>query len=401
MGYYSVRGYVGTAIVRTVVWMSLVSLVAVCDDESHSAGLISKCTMHKSLRIASLGWIWIVSINAMVAALLACSIHNVFCNKQQQSYLSNILAPLTAALTFAGVGVSMGSVGVWWGFLGLPCFLLGPGIIIAVKGRSVLTRKFLLNILFRTLHTWDIVTDFATAVLLGADSTIGIIYIGLSVANLLMYIVSLYTQLGEDSLVRIVLNMLKALSLDLPMLVLDICVLFQGGRSKEEQAVIIVSAVSSLLESVASFKAAVSFHEVTVRHKKMKETITTAQGIAEALACFDIAAAEKLLPETVELPEHDIQLIEAYRKIIQNLKMYRPYLPDAMFTTKCPPPVKRPFGEFSTILPKNTEIGLHVVDISDQRTTQSVTPLLPVEPPIIVLTPPILPLVLEERNLTV
>eukprot|EP01060_Flectonema_neradi_P005297 TRINITY_DN13511_c0_g1_i1.p1 TRINITY_DN13511_c0_g1~~TRINITY_DN13511_c0_g1_i1.p1 ORF type:complete len:626 (+),score=76.57 TRINITY_DN13511_c0_g1_i1:50-1927(+) len=338
MGYSSVRGYLGTAVMRTICWSAIVSLVAFCDDESHAGGMITKCTMHESLREPILGWIWVLSIDLLVLLMFIGSLHNVYCNGQQQSAISNVIAPLTAAFVFAGCGVTMGSVGVWWGFVGSGCYMLGPGIIIAVKGRSILTRKFMLNMFFRFLHTWDVVTDFATAVILGTTSTTGKIYIALSASNLLMYIGSLLTNLGEDSLPRIVLNMIKALTLDIPMLVLDIYVLLEGGRNGEEQAVIIVSALSSLLESVASIKAALTFREVSKHHTRMKKTISIAEGIASALARFDIDTAEVYLEpyEGSDSKDVNAELLVAFRSLVSNLKMYRPYLPDAMFAQSCP-----------------------------------------------------------------
>ena len=350
--------------------------------------------MHESLRKPLLCWIWVLSIDALVLLMFMCSIHNVYCNQQQQSFISNILAPLTAAFVFAGCGVTMGSVGVWWGFIGAACYVLGPGIIIAVRGKDILTRKFMINMFFRFLHTWDIVTDFATAVILGSIDTTGRIYIALSITNLLMYVGSLYTELGEDSLARIVLNMIKALTLDIPMLALDIYVLMQGDRTSEEQAVIIVSALSSLLESIASIKAALTFREVNKQHARMKETITIAQGIATALAKFDISSAETLLePDGDAMPQMNAELLEAFKILVSNLKMYRPYLPDAMFQSNRAAPLPLNF--------RSASIQTRTTTVAYPKRVLP-TPLIPpAQQTAQYTTPPTLPPVLEDCDITV
>ena len=83
-------------------------------------------------------------------------------------------------------------------------------------------------------------------------------YLLLSLMNLAFYITSLYTNISEESLLRICLNCTKAFGLDIPMCVIDIVLLFEvEGDGK--RAVIVISALSSLLEVAGSVKAGMYF----------------------------------------------------------------------------------------------------------------------------------------------
>ena len=90
--------------------------------------------------------------------------------KVEQSSFSNNAACLAGAMVFASMGLSMGAVGVWWGLLIIINFFFGPFNILLLNGRKVLTKKLMWNLLFRFLHTWDVVTDFATSAIIGASS---------------------------------------------------------------------------------------------------------------------------------------------------------------------------------------------------------------------------------------
>eukprot|EP01064_Diplonema_japonicum_P023281 TRINITY_DN33713_c0_g1_i1.p1 TRINITY_DN33713_c0_g1~~TRINITY_DN33713_c0_g1_i1.p1 ORF type:complete len:605 (+),score=121.32 TRINITY_DN33713_c0_g1_i1:36-1850(+) len=388
MGYASTGGYLWTAVLRTVTWLLLTNIVLVCRDSEALGGLIAKCTLHETFRHRALAITWLGIVDILVMMQLMCSIHNALC-AVQQSKLSNAIAPITAALTFASVGITMGSVGVWWGIIGLPCFILGPGIIVMVKGWSVLTRTFAINMLFRMLHTWDIVTDFATSALIGVESTLGAIYFTLAALNLLMFIVNLYTVLGEDSLLRVVVNVVKAVSLDMPMLVLDGVLLVTEDRPPEERAVIIVSAMSSLFELVGSFKAAIEFHTVSRQHEAMKKGVQLANAVAGALAKFDLDDATKMIADPC--PEN-AELCQAFSTLVENLRLYRPYLPDAMFDDN-PQPLAAP-----SISPDRGHSNDRELDTSDIVVLGADADCLALEPPAIVLTgPPLLPLDLMKR----
>eukprot|EP00755_Sulcionema_specki_P001742 Sspe_Gene.117425::Locus_108591_Transcript_1_1_Confidence_1.000_Length_2423::g.117425::m.117425 len=329
--YASLPGYIFVFVGRTITWMALANIVLLCDNERASAGgLISKCTLHKSLQLEWLAIVWLTTVNLLVLLQLIFSVFNVVCNNQQQCAASNVVAPICAAVVFASVGVTMGSLGVWWGFIGLPCFLFGPGVIIAVKGRSVLTKTFAFNIVLRILHTWDVVTDFATASLIGVDTPIGVVYASLSCLNFLIFVVTLYTQLGEMSLLRVVLHLVKALTMDGPMVVLDIILLAQGDKPADEMAIILISAITSMLELIGAVRAAVTFHTVTKQHAQMKRTVRLATDVAEALAKFDLDAASLLVKEGQD-KEEDHELCEAFRALLDSLRLYRPYLPAVMF----------------------------------------------------------------------
>eukprot|EP01063_Lacrimia_lanifica_P026164 TRINITY_DN3479_c1_g1_i1.p1 TRINITY_DN3479_c1_g1~~TRINITY_DN3479_c1_g1_i1.p1 ORF type:complete len:803 (+),score=237.84 TRINITY_DN3479_c1_g1_i1:111-2519(+) len=67
--------------------------------------------------------------------------------------------------------------------------------------------------------------------------------------------------------------------------------------------------------------------------KAMEEAIALAQGIADCLARFDLAAAETQLQaaaETSVLPEAQAA---SFKTLLENLTSYRPYLPDELFGT--------------------------------------------------------------------
>ncbi|KAJ9447551.1 hypothetical protein DIPPA_22274 [Diplonema papillatum] len=327
MGYASRGGYIGIACARTVVWIFLTNIVAICDDEGSAGGLFAKCTLHSSFRHPGFAAVWLSVVDTLIVGQLCCSVHNAMCG-EIQSFMSNALAPLCAGITFAGLGITMGSLGAWWGVIGLPCFLLGPGIIVAVKGWSVLSGPFLLTLGFRLMHTWDIVTDFATSAIIGANSPMGAVYLSLASLNLCMFITSLSTDLGADSLIRVVVNLMKAIMLDMPMLVLDGILLAEGGRKPMQQAVIVVSGISSLFELFGSFKAAIDFHALSVHHAQMLQTVFTAEKVADALVHFDLDDAATALARAP-----DSQLTTAFSLLIKNLRMYRPYLPDTLFVT--------------------------------------------------------------------
>eukprot|EP01064_Diplonema_japonicum_P024660 TRINITY_DN3528_c0_g1_i11.p1 TRINITY_DN3528_c0_g1~~TRINITY_DN3528_c0_g1_i11.p1 ORF type:complete len:719 (+),score=121.88 TRINITY_DN3528_c0_g1_i11:78-2234(+) len=69
-------------------------------------------------------------------------------------------------------------------------------------------------------------------------------------------------------------------------------------------------------------------HDLYREHEKMNKVIAATEDIATSLSRFDLDAAEEVIT-TASLPP---PLFDAFSSILSNLKNYRPYLPDALFS---------------------------------------------------------------------
>eukprot|EP00755_Sulcionema_specki_P015057 Sspe_Gene.58371::Locus_32006_Transcript_1_1_Confidence_1.000_Length_1108::g.58371::m.58371 len=76
-------------------------------------------------------------------------------------------------------------------------------------------------------------------------------------------------------------------------------------------------------------------HKMTSEQERMQRFIVTAESVAEALVQFDLDSAEQVLGEAGEANN----LVRPMRQLLCNLALYRPYLPDTLFSSGDDPPV--------------------------------------------------------------
>eukprot|EP00755_Sulcionema_specki_P021053 Sspe_Gene.73438::Locus_44330_Transcript_1_1_Confidence_1.000_Length_2349::g.73438::m.73438 len=70
-------------------------------------------------------------------------------------------------------------------------------------------------------------------------------------------------------------------------------------------------------------------HGLFTERERMQRTIDMAERIAQCFVLFDLEQAEAVLEERSD----DGPLRDAYRKLLENLQEYRPFLPDSLFAT--------------------------------------------------------------------
>ena len=100
----------------------------------------------------------------------------------------------------------------------------------------------------------------------------------------------------------------------------------------------------------------------------MERTIETVQEVATLLAAYDVEGVSKVLTEQTGLPQ---QMHETLDQMEQNLRMYRPYLPDALFATdeaSIPDP---------TVQPQPGPSGVATIVFTDIRSSTSIWELAP------------------------
>eukprot|EP01064_Diplonema_japonicum_P004912 TRINITY_DN13247_c0_g3_i1.p1 TRINITY_DN13247_c0_g3~~TRINITY_DN13247_c0_g3_i1.p1 ORF type:complete len:848 (+),score=149.03 TRINITY_DN13247_c0_g3_i1:54-2597(+) len=91
--------------------------------------------------------------------------------------------------------------------------------------------------------------------------------------------------------------------------------------------VVLVRVLILLADTFLTFKFASGMREA---ERKSKNAVLLAKKVAEALVRFDLELAECSLRNAEETDKDELH--EIFEELIGNLKMYKPYLPDALFT---------------------------------------------------------------------
>eukprot|EP01062_Namystynia_karyoxenos_P084194 TRINITY_DN9851_c0_g1_i2.p1 TRINITY_DN9851_c0_g1~~TRINITY_DN9851_c0_g1_i2.p1 ORF type:complete len:955 (+),score=161.88 TRINITY_DN9851_c0_g1_i2:85-2865(+) len=205
----------------------------------------------------------------------------------------------------------------------------------------------------------DIAAKVAAAIICGSDSSSGTVSLVLAGLHISVGFVAnsgsaqnaLHARLTHG---RAVFLCAKSVFFDAPLIValLTHCIHWHHAHSDRELSVLLGGVVTSAISVLLSIRYAFAIHvlssERDAETNRLRNAVATAEAVAEALAEFDLGRAEELVKGDGAVP---LALRDAMIRQLDNLKAYRPYLPDSLFqsdepavTSSTPPLTREPTG---------------------------------------------------------
>eukprot|EP01065_Artemidia_motanka_P033694 TRINITY_DN4071_c0_g1_i1.p1 TRINITY_DN4071_c0_g1~~TRINITY_DN4071_c0_g1_i1.p1 ORF type:complete len:1612 (+),score=292.34 TRINITY_DN4071_c0_g1_i1:162-4838(+) len=232
----------------------------------------------------------------------------------------------SAASTWVGFGVMMGSLGLWWGPAGAVSYVASTvGSTTAALGRGGLTSSFWVATTVRLMHGVAVMACVAAISAVGIHDSLPQAFAAIILLNICALVAAHSTSVLTDSLGRMIIVVVKVLVIDVSSLALCLRMAVDYDYGGTTETLLIFSGVMSALQLVACLHSVEELRNHVGKHEQMTENIRVTEAVARALQAFDLEEAAEMVDES-NCPEG---IKEAFWGLITNLASYRPFLPQS------------------------------------------------------------------------